>query len=342
MTTTQPPLGYTLTPPPGTLKEVYADYRMVDKAVTIVKSALQRYIDSFLNPNGANRKFFTSALSPVGLQFVTDLTFDDQMKTSPNLRKTYLARFFAENIGRLPSILIIDTGVEIVDSGLNELIGSTINAEGMWEGLLSSIMKVSISITVATLSEEDTSTLATMIVTMINPLATVINNCAIHDPNSPWEVRLPATGISLGQGSSVNIEGDTKTTVWTRSVDMICDFETQVGLKQYPFAYVPPMVARIGDNGLLIPRFLNLMPNQEIPLGTSYPIMVEGMLYNYYLGVSDPSVALVTSEPPYVLQPRAQGKALLLVIDRSAVPNNGTNKEKSSCYIADVPFIIVR
>lgn len=342
MTTTQPPLGYTLIPPAGTMKDVYAEYQMVDKAVTIVKSAIQRYIDSFLNPNGTNRKFFTSSMSPVGLQFVTDLTYDDQMKTSPNMRKTYLARFFAENIGRLPSILIIDTGVEIVDSGLNELVSATINAEGMWEGLLSSIMKVTISITVATLSEEDTSTLATMISTMINPLATVINNCVIHDPNSPWEVRLPATGINLGQASSVNIEGDTKTTVWTRSIDMVCEFETQIGLKQPPFTYVPPPIATIGSTGAPIPRFLNLRPNQEIPLGTAYPIMVEGMLERYYLGVSDPSVALVTSEPPYVLQPRAQGKSLLLVIDRSATLDSGTTREKSTCYITDIPFIIVR
>lgn len=338
----QPPLGYTLTPPPGTLKEAYVEYRMVDKAVTIVKSAVQRYIDSFLNPNGSNRKFFTSALSPVGLQFVTDLTYDDQMKTSPNLRRTYLARFFAENIGRLPSILIIDTGVEIVDPGINELIGTSMSSDGSWEGFLASIMKVSVSTTVATLSEEDTSTLATMITTMISPMATVINNCAIHDPDSPWEVRLPMTGITLGQASSVNIEGDTKTTVWTRAVDMVCEFETQIGLKQSPFTFSTPPIVTVGSNGIPIPRFMNLLPNQEIQLGAAYPLFVEGMLDRYYLGVSDPSVALVTSEPPYVLQPRAQGKSLLLVIDRSANADNSLNREKSSCYVTDIPFMVVR
>lgn len=324
------------------MKETYAEYRMVDKAVTIVKSAVQRYIDSFLNPNGSNRKFFTSSLSPVGLQFVTDLTYDDQMKVSPNLRKTYLARFFAENIGRLPSILIIDTGVEVVDPGINELVGATMGSDGSWEGYLCSIMKVSLSVTTATLSEEDTSTLATMISTMISPLATVINNCAIHDHNSPWEVRLPMTGITVGQGSSVTLEGDSKTTVWTRSVDLICEFETIIGLKQNPYTFLQPPIATVGNDGVPLPKFLNIRPNQEIPLGMSYPIMVEGMLDTYYLGVSDPSVALVTSEPPYLLQPRAQGKALLLVINRSANAENATTKQKSASYVADIPFIVVR
>lgn len=341
MTTNQPPLGYTLAPPPGTMKEVYSTYRMADKAVTIVKSAVQKYIDSFLNPMGTHRKYLTSSMSPAGLQFVTDLTYDDQMKTSPNLRKTYLARFFAENIGRLPSVLLIDTGVEIIDSGLNDLVGASINIDGSWEGYLLSYMKVSLSVTTATLSEEDTSTLSTMISLMVNPLATAINNGILRDPNAFWEVRLPVSGLTLGQASSIQIEGDTKTTVWTRTLDMACEFETQIGIK-IPPPTITPAEATIGRDGKPIPRFLNLLPNQDIPLGSGYQLMVEGMLLNYYLGVSDPSVALVTSEPPYVIQPRAQGKCLLLVIDRSANAENGDTKHKSSCYITDVPFNIVR
>jgi len=339
--TTNPPLGYSLISPPGTLKEVFSNYRMADKAVTLVKSALQKYVDSFLNPAGLNRKYLTSAMSPVGLQFVTDLTYDDQMKTSPNLRKTYLARFFAENIGRLPSILLIDTGVEILDPGLNDLVGASQNIDGSWEGFLLSYMKVSLSITTATLSEEDTSNLSTMVALMINPLSTVVNNGVIRDPEAFWEVRLPISGMTLGQASSVTVEGDSKSTIWTRAVDLVCEFETQIGIKMPPPTYtgIPPT---IGQTGKPIPRILNLAPNQEVPLGSRYPLMIEGMLRDYYLGVSDPSVALVTSEPPYVLQPRSQGKCLLLVLDRTANAESGVNRDKNSCYVHDVPFIIVR
>lgn len=338
----QPPLGYSIIPPPGTLKEAFIDYRMVDKAVTVVKSAVQQYIDSFLNPNGVNRKYLTSSVSPVGCQFVTDLTYDDEMKTSPNLRKTYLARFFAENIGRLPSILLIDTGIEILDPGINDLVAANVNVDGSWEGYLLSLMKVSLSITTATLSEEDTSTLSTMLSIMVSPLATIINNYILKDQMSQWEVRLPLTGMTLGQASSVQIEGDTKTTVWTRALDMTCEFEAQFGIKIPPYVYAPPLIPSIGRTGKPIPTFLNLQPNQEISLGSAYPLLIEGMLLDYYLGVSDPSVALVTSEPPYLLQPKAQGRSLLLVIDRTANADNGLNMKKSNCYVTDIPFIIVR
>jgi len=324
------------------MREVYTDHRMVDKAVTIVKSAVQQYIDSFLNPTGVNRKFLTSSMSPVGMQFVTDLTYDDQMKVSPNLRKTYLARFFAENIGRLPSILLIDTGVEIIDPGINELVKASINADGSWEGFLVSYMKVTLSITTATLSEEDTSTLSTMISMMITPLATVINNYIIQDPDSGWEVRLPLSGMNLGQATSVTIEGDTKTTVWTRSLDLTCEFEAQFGIKMPLLHYAPPPLEIIGATSQVIPRFLNLTPNQEIPLGMAYPLLIDGMLFQYYLGVSDPNIALVTSEPPYMIQPISQGRALLLVIDRTANADTGADRYKSSCYVTDIPFTIVR
>jgi hypothetical protein len=336
---TNPPLGYSLTPPHANLKDIFASSRMVDKAVTLVKSSIQGYIDSFLNPMGKNRKFLTSSMSPVGLQFVTDLTYDEQMKVSPNLRKTYLARFFAENIGRLPSVLIIDTGIEIQESGLNELVSAKRNIDGSWEGQLLSLLKVSISITVATLSEEDTSTLSTLITMMFNPLATVVNNCILHDEGSSWEVRLPLAGLTLGQASSVNIEGDTKTTVWTRSLDLACEFEGQFGLKM-PVQTFEWQTPTVGKDEKPLPIFMNLASNQDIPLGASYPLFIQGMLPSYYLSVADPSVALVSAEPPYLLQPRRQGRTLLIVRDRLA-PDTGGTIAPSRGYITDIAFNIV-
>lgn len=342
MTEKQPPLGYILSAPKGSLKDMFSEGRVVDKAVTIVKSAVQGYIDSFLDPKGVNRKFLASASSPVGLQFVTDLTYDDQMKANPNMRKTYLARFFAENVGRLPSILLIDTGIEFVDMGINELVSARVTPDGFWEASLLSYMKVSISVTVATLSEEDTGTLATLVSMMFSPLSTVVNNCIIHNYGSMWEVRLPLTGITLGQASNITLEGDSKTTVWTRSLELSCEFESQIGLKQPVSMFTQPFTPTIGKNGKQIPKFLNLVPNQEIPLGTSYPLYLEGMLDVYKLGVEDPSIALVTSEAPYVLQPRAQGRTRLLVLDHGATFDGGQARDKSYNYITDVPFVIVR
>lgn len=341
--TQNPPLGYIASVPPESVKKIFTDYRVADKSVMVVKNAIQTYINSFISPYGVNRNFLTSSASPIGLQFVTELTYDEEMKTSPNLRKTYLARFFAENTGRLPSILLIDSGVEYVDAGISEITAVSMDKDGSWIGTVTQILIVNLAITVATLSEEDTDTLSTMIMMMFGPLAAVVNNYIIHEKGAKWEVRLPMSGLTIGQLSNVPIEGDTKTTVWSRAVEVKCDFETQIRLKQPPQTFILDREATIAEQTKVLPKFLNLTPNQMIPLGQAYTLFIENMQNNYRLAVSDPSVALVTQDPPYVIQPRGQGQALILVIDRNAkeLPLTKSN-QKSSTLVCDIPFQIIK
>lgn len=337
-----PPLGYIASTPPNSVKEIYTDYRVADKSVMVVKNAIQTYINSFISPNGVNRQFLTSSTSPVGLQFVTELTYDEEMKVNPNLRKTYLARFFAENTGRLPSILLIDSGVEYVDAGISEITAVSMSPDGYWEGTLTQILKVNLSITVATLSEEDTDTLSTLIMMMFGPLAQVVNNYIIHEKGAKWEVRLPMSGLAIGQASNVTIEGDTKTTVWSRAVEVNCDFETIIQIRRPPI-YFQEDKSTIAENQKRLPKFLNLIPNQMIPLGQRYTLFIDYMHSQYKLAVSDPLVALVTQDPPWVIQPRGQGQALLLVID-PFLPERPLTKQnqRSSQLVCDIPFQIVR
>jgi len=337
-----PPLGYIANTPPNSMKEVFSDYRVADKSVMIVKNAIQTYINSFISPTGVNRQFLTSSASPIALQFVTDLTYDDEMKVNPNMRKTYLARFFAENTGRLPSILLIDSGVEYVDAGISEITAVSMSPDGFWEGTITQILKVNLSITIATLSEEDTDTLSMMVMMMFGPLAAVVNNYIIHEKGAKWEVRLPMSGLTIGQLSNVTVEGDTKTTVWSRAVEVNCDFETIIQLRRPP-VYFQHDQATIAENQKRLPAFLNLSPNQMIPLGQHYTLFIDYMQPQYKLGVSDPLVALVTQDPPWVIQPRGQGQALLLVIDPN-LPERPLTKQnqRSSQLICDIPFQIVR
>jgi len=129
----------------------------------------------------------------------------------------------------------------------------------------------------------------------------------------------------------MNIEGDTKTTVWTKSLELACDFENHIGIEMPMDTYVM-REPTYNQNGRPMPRFLNLVPNQGIPLGMAYPLYIEDMLTDYFLGVADPSVALVTSEPPYLLQPKKQGATLLLVQDRAG-------KDR---HLTDIAFRVVR
>lgn len=336
------PLGYIESTPPNSVKEIYTNYRAADKSVMIVKNAIQTYINSFISPYGVNRQFLTSTISPIGLQFVTELTYDEEMKVNPNMRKTYLARFFAENTGRLPSILLIDSGVEYVDAGISEITAVSMSPEGHWQGTVTQILKVNLAITVATLSEEDTDTLSMLIMMMFGPLAAVVNNYVIHERGAKWEVRLPMSGLTIGQLSNIPIEGDTKTTIWSRAVEVNCDFETIIQLQRPPI-YFQEEESTIAENQKRLPKFLNLVPNQMIPLGERYTLFIEYMQAHYKLAVSNPRIALVTQDPPFVLQPRGQGQALLLVIDPQLTERPLTQgNQKSSQLVCDIPFQIVR
>ena len=108
---TKTPLGYVTKEREQNLRDNY-NYQLGDKSVTISKSAIEGYLRSYFDSEGAHRGYIESASSPQGLQFITNLSFDDEGKTDPNKRKLVLARFLAENTARLPAILIADAGLE--------------------------------------------------------------------------------------------------------------------------------------------------------------------------------------------------------------------------------------
>ena len=315
-TPSKPPLGYVLNRTPGSTRELLA-FRSNDRVITIVKSAIQNYIDSFLNPSGRYRRLLGSVASPVGLQYVTGLTYDEQMKEEPNKRRVHLARFFAENTARLPSVLIIDQGLEYINQGINPLVGSSFR-DGNWQAQLHLYCRVTLSIAVATLSEEDTDTLGMLIVLMFGPAVAAATNRILSAPNERWEIRLPLNFSAIDQATNIAVEGDTKTQAWTRSHTLVVDFETTISVEEPTPRFVLPAVPIVSStDGGPLPQFLNLVANQAIPLGTPYLVMFQYLRPNHVLQVSDPSVALISSEPPYLLQPRRQGSALLLVLDHT-------------------------
>ena len=333
-TPSNPPLGYVLNRTPETTRESLA-FRSNDRTITVVKSAIQNYIDSFLNPEGRFRRLMGSVSSPVGLQYVTELTYDEQMKEEPNKRRVHLARFFAENTARLPSILIIDQGLEYINQGINPLVGASF-IDGNWQAQLHLYCRVTLSIAIATLSEEDTDTLGMLIVLMFGPAVAAATNRFITAPGQRWEIRLPLNFSAIDQATNIAIEGDVKTQVWTRSHTLVVDFETTIWVEEPTPKIVPPAVPIFGG-GAPLPRFLNIQPNQVLPLGSQYPLMIEHLQLHHVLRVSDPNVALVTSEPPYIVQPRKAGSALLLILDRSRVLGL-TEDGRENQLVVDLPF----
>jgi hypothetical protein len=334
-----PPLGYSFNQVPESRRDTYV-HQVADKAISITKSTMQGFLDSFLNPKGENRGYLGATISPEGLQYVTELTYDDEMKADPNKRKTYLARFFQENTGRLPSILIIDGGIEDGDPGISALLDG-FGFRNRWRATSVYLVKVSLSILVATYSEEDTSTLSGTVFYILSNLVDAIKAHVIHSPGNQWEVRLPLGGVAAGQMSNVSVEGDVKSQIWTRTIDLQVEFETIIEFQLPLNKIVLPAIGIVASSeGGPTPTFLNLVPNQGISLGMAYPLLIENMQLKHTLGVSNPNIALVSSNPPWYIQPRRQGTALLYLFDSTlpATQNHATGANNQ--LVLDIPFRI--
>lgn len=336
-----PPLGYSNLLIPESLQETYK-YNIVDKSISICKSAIQQYLDSFLSPTGVNRNFLTSTISTEGLQYVTTLTYDEEMKTSPNLKKTHLARYFAENTAHTPSVMIIDQGVEAENSGINSLIEG-FSFGNQWKGVVVFIGKVSLSINVATYSEEDTTTLSQLILYILDTLSDAVNNKVIHRRGEKWEVRLPMAGVTSGSMSSFAVSGDNKTQRWVRSIDLAVEIETHSTIKMPTPQLALPFIGSVGLlEGAPFPKVHNLVANQEIPVGSQYQLMITNLRKNHWLGTSDPNIVTVTSEPPWILQPRRVGKALLYIYDDLTDPSQDLITGRKRNLVLDIPFRVSR
>ena len=331
------PFGYSFNTPPETERDALKR-PTADRAVTITKSATQKYINDFLNPKGRYRGYLEAMSSAHGLQFVTELSYDEEMKTDPNKRKTYLARFFAENTGRLPCVLLIDQGLEHVDPGINAIIqgfqvGDTFRCRA------AHICRINLSVMVATLSQEDTDILGSQMVSIFGCMSDIVNNHMISEPDEQWVVRIPLT-VAPGQISNVAVEGDTKTQVWMRNLDVVMEYETVLSFEEkLPTSkWEPPLEGFVGGQEVL-PVVLNLLPNQKISLGAAYPLMIQYMRFEYTLAISDPRVALVSQEQPWQIQPRAQGKALLYVLNKKIAPlEDAQNHNQNQQLVISVPF----
>src|SRR5271163_2046813 len=79
-----PPAGYLNRKIAESVQDAIAHYS-VDHIKTIVKSAIQRYIQSFMDTDGGNRELFQT-ITRMGLQYITDKSFDPA--SDPSLRKT--------------------------------------------------------------------------------------------------------------------------------------------------------------------------------------------------------------------------------------------------------------
>ena len=158
------------------------------------------------------------------MTFVTDKSVEATQDVTR--RTTQLVRVFNEVRQKIPSIVIIDAGMESVPSGLNSgLLHATLD-NGKWQGWFNKQFRIPLTIAVLTQDQDSTDQLMEVLELMLNNLRQTAGGSALRGVGADehWEVRFPLTfGVSSTAGQ--NITDDPKDQLWLATFDVTVEAE---------------------------------------------------------------------------------------------------------------------
>ena len=202
----------------------------VDHIKTIVKSAIQRYIESFMQKDGGNRSLYET-LTKMGLQYIVDKSFDPTR--DPTLRKMQLARLFEQIHRELPAILIVDSAFEYVPINFTGINRAYIQ-QGNWYGTIQIVRQLTVSIVAATRDQASTDFLQGLLSVLFGEMRFLAGGTRIVGNQALGETWVMTLGIpKLGTVSQDAVSDDPKDKIWSFGIE-VSDilFEDHITIKQ--------------------------------------------------------------------------------------------------------------
>jgi hypothetical protein len=231
-----PPKGYIFRAAPQSVQEAVSRASH-DRIKSITKQAIQHYIEQFMNTTGVKRSI-TESVGSLSKLFITDT---DTLTTDPTLRPTQLVRYYQDIRERLPAVLIVDSGMEYVDPGLNTIDNATSwGEEGelgnplKWQGQFPITFNIPITIICAAADQESADALGAFLCLVFGPLRNLSGGQRItgrDDKGDTWEVRLPLDFVPSPTTNSA-IADDPKDSVWAMTIDLLVQYEDRIILEQ--------------------------------------------------------------------------------------------------------------
>jgi hypothetical protein len=299
-----------------------------DRIKSITKQAIQYYIEQFMNTEGIKRSI-TEAVGSLSKMFITDT---DTLTTDPTVRPTQLARYYNDIRERLPAILIIDSGMEYVDPGLNVLDNVThFGSRGelgnplKWQGQFPLTYNIPISIVCAAADQESADALGSFMTLIFGPLRNIGGGQRItgrDDKGDTWEVRLPLTFVpSPTTNSAVN--DDPKDSVWAMTIDMLVQYEDRIILEQEMADVAFPIQGRATTSGNSVEALVPVIEfPDEIKLNELNQIRVLNLQDRQRVVLSDGNIATFDPES-LIVSARKLGCFEIQVQDRRKVQPSG-------------------
>ncbi len=326
MSETPPKEGYIFRAAPKSVQEAVSRASH-DRIKSITKQAIQHYIEQFMNTDGVRRSI-TEAVGSLSKLFITDT---DTLTTDPTLRPTQLARYYNDIRERLPAILIVDSGMEWVDPGLNVLDHATqIGPKGdqgqptLWQGQFPLTYNIPISIIAAAGDQESADALGSFLTLVFGPLRNISGGTRItgrEDKGDTWEVRLPLTFTPSPTTNSA-INDDPKDAVWAMTIDILVQFEDRIILEQEMVQVAFPATPVVGTPDLSSTIAPIIDFPDTININETVQIRVNQIQDRQKIVLSDGNIA--TFDPVSLfLTARRLGCFEIQVVDRRKVQPSG-------------------
>jgi len=281
-----------------------------DKIKTLVKLKIQEYIESFFDPAGSNRDLL-EATSPHFVNYNISRSFDPD--TDPTQRKLQIARYFNELRNILPSILILDGGIQAVGHNVGQ-IGDAIIENNEWRGYYPILRIVPIVVIAAARDMETADEMSGLISIMFNELRNLASgNYLTSKPEEGenWTVVLPQEGVNVSALSDNEVPGDPVEKVFYSMTEMDVMYQDVLAVRRK----LPDYTVQQSDSpntGLkqLIPV---IQVPDTLPLNKQSYILIKNLQDHYQVILSNGSIATLAYNT--LLTPRAPGKVTIKVID---------------------------
>lgn len=309
----QPPAGYIFKGVSKSPTEAISK-NSHDGIKTISKSALQGYIDSVFNQQGVNRALLNT-VSKRGLSYFTDKTMPLSDMNDPARKHIQLARMYNEIKESLPSILIVDAGMQFVPNSIGSIFNASLH-NGKWQGYYHSIARVPVVVSIVTGDQETTDLLQSILVTMFGPLRNEAGGSRITSkvPGETWEVRLPLT-FTPGVNTGTNIDSDPKDQVWATTIDLELTFEDTIGIERDINA-PGSITGTVGQPDVPV----TITVESSFSINSRGTAVINGLRPSYKVYIDKPDIAILDTKTG-MITPRRLGTFNLVVVDLATREN---------------------
>lgn len=312
--------GFIATAPPRSVTEAVARVSH-DRLKSIAKNSIEQYLRRFLDSTG-DQHATIGAIAKGAITYVTDKSVDATQDVTR--RTTQLVRLFNEVRQKVPSIVIIDAGMESIPSGLMSGLLHAAVIDYKWQGWFNKQFRIPLTIAILTQDQESTDQLMEVIELCFNNLRQIAGGSALRSdkPEDAWEVRLPLT-FDISGTAGENVSDDPKDQLWIATLSLTVDAEDTFALElpmsvdfSEGFDRSVSEGATPGSSDLSASLPPVITAPSQMRVGQQYSVQFERLRITHRVVIDQPMVATIDTVEQTVT-PRRIGTFTLQVLDVS-------------------------